>query len=218
MPSAASCSTAADSRSVSTERAFALCCATHRRRVSAVNWGSVPWIVRATQAAGRSLAEVRRRAQEARSLLDRGLDPIEERKAQRSAAKEAEAAKRAEARRGQVTLARVAREYHERVIEPTRTPKHSAQWIASLENNVPQHIWHAPIAEVTAPLLSGRHCRSAQRVPETASRMRQRLEAVFDDAEFRSISRREPRARNSAKNRRTEKGPASRGSLCCSAL
>jgi hypothetical protein len=170
-----------------------------------------------TQAAGRSLAEARRRAQEARNLLDRGLDPIEERKAQRSAAKEAEAAKRTEARRGQVTLARVAREYHERVIEHTRTPKHSAQWIASLENNVPEHLWHAPISNVTAPLLLDAIAEVAQRVPETASRMRQRLEAVFDDAEFRSIREGNP-ARASAKAGRSDKGPASRRSLCCSAL
>ena len=140
-----------------------------------------------TQSAGRSLAEARRRAQEARSLLDRGLDPIEERKSQRSAAKEAGAARKSESLRGQLTLARVARDYHERVIEPTRTPKHSAQWIASLESNLPQHIWHSPIAKVTAPLLLDAIAEVSQRVPETASRIRQRLEAVFDDAEFRTI-------------------------------
>jgi len=114
------------------------------------------------QAAGRSLAEARRRAQEARSLLERGLDPIDERKSQRSAAKESRAARKVQALRGQITLARVAREYHERVIEPTRTPKHSAQWIASLENNVPEHIWQAPIVDVTAPQLVDAIAKVAQ--------------------------------------------------------
>jgi integrase len=140
-----------------------------------------------TQAAGRSLAEARRRAQEARSLLERGLDPIDERKLHRTAAKKSHAARKMEALRGQITLARVARDYHERVIEPTRTPKHSAQWIASLENNVPEHIWQAPIVNVTAPQLVDAIGKVAQRVPETASRVRQRLEAVFDDAEFRHV-------------------------------
>jgi integrase len=102
-------------------------------------------------------------------------------------AKKAAAARKAEAARGQITLARVARDYHERVIEPTRTAKHSAQWLASLENNVPQHLWHAPIDSVTAPLLLDAIAEAQQRVPVTASRIRQRLEAVFDDAEFRSI-------------------------------
>ena len=139
------------------------------------------------QATGRSLADVRRRAQEARSLLERGIDPIEERKSQRSAVKRAEAERKAEALREKVTLARVARGYHERVIEPSRTPKHSAQWIASLENNVPERIWQAPIVDVTAPQLLDAIAQVAQRVPETASRIRQRLEAVFDDAEFRHV-------------------------------
>lgn len=140
-----------------------------------------------TQSAGRSLAEARRRAQEARNLLDRGIDPIEERRTQRSAAKEAAALRKSESLRGQITLARAARDYHERVIEPTRTPKHSAQWIASLENNMPQHIWHSAIAKVTAPLLLDAIAEVSQRVPETASRIRQRLKAVFDDAEFRNV-------------------------------
>jgi integrase len=140
-----------------------------------------------TQATGRSLADVRRRAQEARGLLDRDIDPIEERKSKRSAARRAEAERKVEALREKVTLARVARDYHERVIEPSRTSKHSAQWIASLENNVPEHIWQAPIVNVTAPQLLDAIAKVAQRVPETASRVRQRLEAVFDDAEFRHV-------------------------------
>ncbi len=106
-----------------------------------------------TQATGRGLTEARRLAQEARALLAQGLDPIEQRKTQRSEAKTAAAARKAAAAHELTTLARVARDYHERVIEPTRTAKHSAQWIASLENNVPREIWHAPIRNVTAPLL-----------------------------------------------------------------
>ncbi len=37
-----------------------------------------------------------------------------------------------------LTLCRCARDYHERVIEPTRTTKHAAQWIASLETQLAQ--------------------------------------------------------------------------------
>ena len=145
-----------------------------------------------TQSVGRALADARRQAQEARALLARGLDPIEERKSQRLEAKAAIAARKQAAARQQSTLARVAREYHERVIEPTRTAKHSAQWIASLENNVPKELWHRPIQEVTAPLLLDAIAALQLRIPETASRIRQRLEAVFDEAEFRNISKGNP--------------------------
>jgi integrase len=125
-------------------------------------------------------------------LLARGLDPIEERKSQRLEAKAAVAARKQAAAQRQSTLARVAREYHERVIEPTRTSKHSAQWIASLENNVPKELWHRPIQEVTAPLRLDAIAALQLRIPETASRIRQRLEAVFDEAEFRTISKGNP--------------------------
>jgi integrase len=145
-----------------------------------------------TQAVGRSLAEARRQAHEARTLLARGLDPIDDRKSQRQQARVAAAAKKTAAAQEQATLARVAREYHARVIESTRTAKHAAQWIASLENNVPQELWHRPIQEVTAPLLLDAIASLQFRIPETASRIRQRLEAVFDEAEFREISKGNP--------------------------
>jgi len=124
--------------------------------------------------------------------LAQGLDPIEQRKTQRLEAKTAASARKAAAAHELTTLARVARDYHERVIEPTRTTKHSAQWIESLENNVPREIWHAPIRNVTAPLLLDAIAGIQLRVPETASRIRQRLEAVFDEAEFRNIAKGNP--------------------------
>jgi integrase len=109
---------------------------------------------------GESLTTARAIAAEKRAMLARGVDPID------------------------------TRSYHERVIEPSRTNKHAAQWIASLENHVPPAIWHAPIASIEAPALlaalSG--VRSLddpdQRVPETLQRVRQRLDAIFEDAIF----------------------------------
>ena len=141
-----------------------------------------------SQSTGRGIAEARRQVQEARALLARGVDPIDERKSQRSAAIAAAAARKMAAAQQQATLARIAREYHERVIEPTRTAKHSAQWIASLENHMPKQLWHAPIQELTAPRLLDAVAALQRRIPETAGRIRQRLEAVFDEAEFRNIS------------------------------
>ncbi len=138
-----------------------------------------------SQQAGASLSQARAKAAVARATLAEGTDPIDDRDARRAAARELEAAKRISARQQELTVARVARAYHERVVEPVRTAKHSTQWISSLENHVPTTLWHKPIATVTAPELLDFLAELQSKVPETASRVRQRLESVFDDAEFR---------------------------------
>ena len=103
--------------------------------------------------AGDSLTAARDLARDARDLLQRGIDPIDERDARKAAAQAQEPAKKAEKKRERTTLARAARAYHERVVEPVRTDKHAAQWIASLEHHVPVEIWHAPIDSITPPAL-----------------------------------------------------------------
>ncbi len=77
--------------------------------------------------AGKSLTVAREAAHAARALLMQGTDPIDARNARKAAAREAAATKKSEAERGALTLARACRAYHERVIEPQRTAKHSAQ-------------------------------------------------------------------------------------------
>ena len=144
--------------------------------------------------AGDSLTNARRNASDARELLQRGVDPIEDRDARRAASAEQERQAKATKARERWTVARCARDYHERVIEPTRTPKHAAQWISSLENHVPANLWHMPIAEVEPPellkALTGvkPHERARNHrgdsLPETVQRIRQRLDAVFEDAIF----------------------------------
>ncbi len=63
-----------------------------------------------------------------------------------------------------------------------RNPKHGAQWLATLEAYAFPVIGDAPVADVdTAAVL--RVLRPIwERVPETASRVRQRIEAVLDAA------------------------------------
>jgi integrase len=134
-----------------------------------------------------SMESARELAQEARSLLRRGLDPIALRNATRIEARQKEASKQAERRRERLTLARVARDYHERVIQPNRTAKHGAQWIASLENHVPEKFWNAPIDSIEAPPLLDFYIELFGRVPETASRIIQRLRAIFGHAEFNKL-------------------------------
>lgn len=176
--------------------------------------GSAAWVLRYTAAtgkrremgmgtahrsnpaqAGESLTDARELAAKARALLQQGIDPIDARDRlrgeQRQAVEEVKVQRVAQA----LTLARAARDYHERVIEPTRTAKHSAQWISSLENHVPAALWGKPVGEVEAPELleallairpheRARNLTSDERVQETVQRIRQRLEAVFEDCMF----------------------------------
>lgn len=143
-------------------------------------------VERATLAScGAALERARADVQRQRAVLAQGLDPISKRQADRTAAAAATQAAKAAAKREQETLARVARRYHAEVIEPQRTTKHAAQWIASLEQNVPAELWHAPIDTISAPALLEALAVLQMRVPVTASRVRQRLEVIFDDAQFR---------------------------------
>lgn len=144
--------------------------------------------------AGQALTTARDAAHQARQLLRLGLDPLEARDERREAAKAADEARKTAQALERWTLARAARDYHERVIEPSRTSKHAAQWLASLENHVPATLWHAPITSIEPPsLLSAlldvkpherarRH--QGDKVPETVQRIRQRLDAIFEDAIF----------------------------------
>ena len=54
--------------------------------------------------------------------------------------------------------------------------------VRSLENHVPERLWHKPIAAIEAPEVLDFMIALQAKVPETASRVRQRLETIFDDA------------------------------------
>jgi len=134
----------------------------------------------------------REQANEARALLADGMDPLDVREQRRLAAQQAEQARKAQKAVEHWTLARCARDYHEREIEPNAKPLHAAQWIRSLENHVPAALWHAPIDGITAPQLlealqgitSHERARNVSNLAETLRRIRQRLDTVFVDAIF----------------------------------
>ncbi len=173
--------------------------------------------------AGESLKAARSAAQRARDLLQRGLDPIDERDRRRQQAQEAEAMRKAEQAAEHWTLARCSRDYHERVIEPSRSSKHGAQWLASLENHVPSELWHRPVGDITAPellqaLTSIRPHERARRhqsnsIPETVQRIRQRLDAIFEDANFHGRCTGNPAAAIRRKLRESGAVQKSRGSF-----
>lgn len=151
------------------------------------------------RSAGESLERTRALVIEARGKLARGVDPLTERQQARADARAELTRREDEAKTTRDvehwTLARCARDYHARAIEPKKSAKHAAQWIASLENHVPAALWGAPIVAITAPqvvaaLLAmkphprARQFGKADRLGETRSRVLQRLAAVWDDAIF----------------------------------
>jgi len=174
-----------------------------------VRGDSCSWVLRYTAATGKrremglgiadrgsqkrayaSLEAARDLASDKRKLLKAGTDPIDDRQRKNEAERVAKEQQKADRKREHLTLARAAREYHERVVEPRLTTKHATQWIASLEHHVPESIWHKPIDQIDAPelLAALSEVRALAdpeaRVPETLSRVRQRLDAVFEDAIF----------------------------------
>ena len=140
-----------------------------------------------TRLIDQGLRNAREVASEARSLLSRGQDPLESRDAGKAQAQKRVQEARSTRKRERTTLARVARAYHETVIEKSRTRLHAQHWIDSLENHMPSSIWEAPIDSIKAPTLLDAMIKIQRKVPETATRIRQRLEAVFNDAELRGL-------------------------------
>jgi integrase len=125
---------------------------------------------------GVPLAKARVLAAAAKAALRAKRDPIEERRAERAA--QLQAAAEAKER----TFKAAAMLLVESKRPGWRNPKHGAQWLATLEAYAFPVIGEAPVADVdTAAVL--RVLRPIwERVPETASRVRQRIEAVLDAA------------------------------------
>lgn len=145
-----------------------------------------------------SLAQAREAAHEMRRVRLAGDDPIEERRDKRAAVAAA-------VTRQVPTLEEASRDYHARVIEPSRTEKHGAQWLTSLENHMPADLWRKPVDKITAPELltaltairpheAARNIADGRVMGETIRRVRQRLDAVFEDAIFHGLAATNPAA------------------------
>lgn len=165
-----------------------------------VRGSSRAWVLRYTAPDGRrreyglgkldkvGLKQARDAAAEARVKISRGLDPVEEKQALRAAGAQMRAAATRVRTTEQATLRRVLRAYHEKHVEPALTEKHGRQWLASVEAHVPRTILDKPIAEIKAGELLDALQPLFVTVPETARRVRQRLDTVFDDAVLRNLA------------------------------
>jgi integrase len=123
------------------------------------------------------LADARAKAKALRQQLLDGLDPMVERR-KREQARIVEAAKA-------VTFTQVAKKYLDLHLNSFKNAKHQAQWRSTLETYVYPKIGHMTIADIgpadvircIEPIWNTKR--------ETASRVRQRIERIFDYATTR---------------------------------
>jgi hypothetical protein len=125
---------------------------------------------------GVPLANARILAGEARAKLRTGVDPIANRRAERAALARAEA----EATERTFNAAAIALVESKKSV--WKSAKHAAQWLATLEAHAFPVIGDLPVTAIgTGDVL--RVLRPIwERIPETGSRLRQRVEAVLDAA------------------------------------
>ena len=134
-----------------------------------------------------SLAQARTRAAEARLALVDGLDPLEQRRLSRTQAA-IEAA-------GIVTFKRAAERYIEAHEATWKNAKHRAQWGSTLRDYVYPIIGPLPVAAIDVGLVLQCVEPIWTSKPETAGRVRGRIEAVLDWAGARGYRPKENPAR-----------------------
>ena len=137
------------------------------------------------------LAEARDKATALRRTVEAGLDPLAEREAE-AVAKQAKA--EASARQA-VTFRQVADQYLTANAAGWSNPKHAAQWTATLAAYAYPSMGAVPVAEVaTAHVLAA--LEPIWRIkPETASRVRGRIETILTAATVRGLRNGENPAR-----------------------
>jgi integrase len=118
---------------------------------------------------GVTLAEARGKAHEARKLLEAGWNPIEAKR--RAAIIDA----------GKPTFGKIADALVAAKESEWRNPKHRAQWRMTLETYAAP-LWSRPVDEIDTTAVLAVLTPLWQARPETASRLRGRIEAVLDAA------------------------------------
>ena len=117
-----------------------------------------------------SLAEARERARQARQRAADGIDPIEARLAARDAARK-DAAER-------ITFKEAAEKYLAAHAAGWRNAKHRQQWRNTLAAYAYPTLATRPVKAIDAPLVNGAVAEIWTKTPETARRVRQRIETV----------------------------------------
>lgn len=121
-----------------------------------------------------SLAEARERARELKEKINGGFDPVAEKKEARL--------KLIQEQNRFATFEQIARDAFQVKEQEFKNAKHASQWIATLENYAFPIIGNMPVAEIQAADVKKVLDPIWTTKTETASRVRQRMAAVFDYA------------------------------------
>lgn len=134
-----------------------------------------------------NLAEARERARKARQQLADGIDPLDARAAER--------ARRALEAARSITFEKAAAAYYDQHEKKWRNAKHTRQFLSTLKQYAFAKIGKLPVADIDTgevlKVLEQKHKdypdqRLWDAIPETASRLRGRIEAVLDWATTRN--------------------------------
>lgn len=141
------------------------------------------------QMAGDSLRAAREAAATWRAMLTEvpPRDPIDERQKSKDEARNQEAKRKEASVAAGNTLARVARNYHEKHVEPTLSTAQSSRWIGALEKHVPASVWNKPVTEITPVEFLEFLANLQTRYDDTARRVRSRLDEILEDAADRAL-------------------------------
>lgn len=124
-----------------------------------------------------SLKQARTQAGDCRALLEQGIDPIEHRKRQRETLRQAEGRSR--------TFEECAKEYIEIRRPDWKNAKHASQWENTLSEYAYPVLGSRPVAEITTDDVLRVLKPIWYEKSETATRVRQRIEAVLSYARVR---------------------------------
>lgn len=129
----------------------------------------------------RTLAEARKAAKPPWDAVKAGTDPLNQRDAEAAAARAAaqDAAARA------IAFRTVAEHYIAAHEAGWRNPKHRGQWRATLEAYAYPHMGNLPAVDVTTAHVLAALKPIWRTKPETATRVRGRIEAVLDYVKVR---------------------------------
>jgi integrase len=133
-----------------------------------------------------TLGEARNRARKARQLVSDGIDPIDLRDKERDQRRSEREDLKAEAL-ARRTFQQCTDGYLASHAEHWRNAKHRAQWEGTLEKHVMPSIGDMPIDTIDRSHIVGIIEPLWHKTPDTARRIRQRIEAVFDWASARGF-------------------------------
>jgi integrase len=117
------------------------------------------------------LAQARERARDMKQLILDGIDPVEERRARQKALIKDQAKN--------LSFAQAARLCHDKKSSEFRNAKHAMDWISSVNRYAIPIIGNIPVSEIDLPHILNVLNPIWKDKTETATRLRQRLEAIL---------------------------------------